>query len=88
MKVLSTKEIKVQSRTFELIKKPKAKNQNSGFVTVGENELRQLTVNDKLKLVVLDQEDNEIATRTMTYQELERRLAPPYFNSRYRLLRY
>jgi len=87
MKVLSQKQIKVTSKTYELIKKPKAKNQNSGRVSITRGELDILTVNDKIKLTVLNLEDEEVATRTMTYSDLMSRLYMPH-DSNYGVLTY
>jgi hypothetical protein len=89
MKVVSEKEIKVKSKTYESIKKPTPKNQDSGFVSINESELNKLTINDKLKLIVLDQEDNMVVTRVMKYEEVQHRLQRFWGSySPYRLLKY
>lgn len=87
MKVVSQKEIKVKSKTYELVKKPKPDNQDSDKVSISEGELSPITVNDKLKLKVLNTDDSVKAERTYTYQELQKKLRRSR-NGRYSLLRY
>jgi hypothetical protein len=70
MEELYRKQVVTTSITYIKVYQAEPEHQDSGNFTMKRKEFNRLTANDYLKLVILDNDSNEITTITFSYEEL------------------
>jgi glutaredoxin-related protein len=85
MRLIGQKQITITSNTYEIFKKPTAKNENSGHISIDVGLMNKLSEHDFFKINVLSQNDDIIHTGIYSKADIKRRSTnmKKYFLFRY-----